>query len=72
MQEKHQAEERRLKELADKVATLEHERDQLQRAVDSASSGPQVIPISLPLYTKHQISFYRFCLLVWWLPKQLL
>ena len=42
VQEKQKAKERQLQELSDKVAALEVERVQLQRAVESAKSGLQV------------------------------
>lgn len=49
-QEKHQAMERRLQELSEKVISLEQERDQLLRAVDSATGDSEVeCPAILPL-----------------------
>lgn len=57
-QEKQQATERQLQELSDKVAALEVERDQLQRAVESANSGLQVEFVqSICQQEKHSTSF---------------
>lgn len=42
VQEKQQATERQLLELSEKAAALELERDQLQRAVETATSDSQV------------------------------
>ena len=42
VQEKQQATERLLQELSEKVTALQLERDQLQRAVESATSHCQV------------------------------
>ncbi|KAK9908478.1 hypothetical protein WJX75_008527 [Coccomyxa subellipsoidea] len=41
--ERHQASERQLQELSDRVIALEHEREQLQRAVETATTDSQGI-----------------------------
>ena len=60
-QEKQQAMERRLQELSEKVVALERDRDQLQRALNSATSGSEV---QLVCVLPHQHVDWSLCV-VW-------